>query len=53
MPLRCARGKPRFAVKTTKTGKRVRLAFCGGRLVDGVFKGGKVIEAKALGKRKK
>ncbi len=34
----------RFAVKTTKTGKKIRLAFQGGRRGQG----GKVIEAKNL-----
>lgn len=35
MPIRCSSGKPRFAVKTFKSGKRVRLAFCGNRVVEG------------------
>lgn len=48
MVVRCRKGKPRYAVKTTKTGKKVRLAFCGGRMVNGAFRGGKVVEAKAL-----
>ena len=44
MPIKCKRNKkPRYRVKTTKTGKKVRLAFCGN----------KVVEAKKLGKRKK
>ncbi len=35
MVVRCKSGrKPRFRVKTTKTGKRVRLAFCNNRVVE-------------------
>ena len=34
MPIKCKRGKPRFRVKKTKTGKKVRLAFCGKKVVE-------------------
>jgi len=34
MPTKCKKGKPRYRVKTTKTGKRVRLAFCGKKVVE-------------------
>lgn len=40
MPIKCARGKPRYNVKSFKSGSRVRLAWCGN----------KVVEAKNLGK---
>ncbi len=40
MPIICPSGrKPRFRVKTTKTGKKIRLAFCGKK---------KVVEAKRI-----
>ncbi len=46
MPVSCKRGegKPKYRVKTTKTGKKVRLAFCGGTK----RRGGRVVEAKRL-----
>ncbi len=34
MVVKCKQGKPRFRVKTTKAGKRVRLAFCDGKVVE-------------------
>jgi len=34
MPIKCKKGKPRYIVKTTKTGKRIRLAFCGKKVVE-------------------
>lgn len=34
MPVKCKRGKPRYRVKTTKTGKRIRLAFCNKKVVE-------------------
>lgn len=49
MPVKCARGRPRFAVVGSGD-KMVRLAFCGGRRVGGKFRGGKVVEAKRLRK---
>ena len=40
MPIKCpSGGKPRYRVKTTKTGKKIRLAFCGRK---------KVVEAKRI-----
>lgn len=43
MPVRCLRGNPRFRVRTLKSGKKVRLAFCGR----------KVVEAKRVNRRKR
>jgi hypothetical protein len=35
MPIKCSDGtKPRFRVKTTKTGKKVRLAFCRRKVIE-------------------
>lgn len=34
MPIRCAKGKPKYRVKTTTTGKKVRLAFCGSKVKE-------------------
>lgn len=34
MPIKCARGKPRYRVKTTRKGTKVRLAFCGDKVVE-------------------
>lgn len=48
MPVKCRKGKPKYRVKTTTKGKKVRLAFCGGTKK----RGGTVVEAKVL-KRKK
>ena len=37
MPLKCKSGrKPRFRVKTEKSGKKTRLAFCGNKVVEAV-----------------
>jgi hypothetical protein len=43
MPVRCNKGKPRYRVKTTKSGTKLRLAFCGKK---------KVVEVKKLRKTK-
>lgn len=32
--IKCKKGKPRFRVKITKSGKKVRLAFCGNKVVE-------------------
>jgi len=35
MPIICPnKRKPRFRVKTTRTGKKIRLAFCGKKVVE-------------------
>ena len=34
MGVKCKNGMPRFRVKTTKSGKKVRLAFCGKKVVE-------------------
>ena len=34
MVIKCNRGKPRFGIKTTKSGKKIRLAFCGNKVVE-------------------
>jgi len=34
MPVKCKTGKARYRVKTTKTGKKVRLAFCGNKVKE-------------------
>ncbi len=34
MPVKCKNGMPRFRVKKTKTGKKVRLAFCENKVVE-------------------
>ena len=46
MPARCkiGEGKPKFRVKTIGSGKKVRLAFCGGSGKSG----GRVVEAKNI-----
>ena len=52
MPIKCKKGKPRYRVKTTKSGKRVRLAFCGNKVIEAkkLKKGG---ERKCLKKKSK
>jgi len=34
MPIKCSKSKPRYRVKTTKTGKKVRLAWCGKKVKE-------------------
>jgi len=34
MPLKCGKGKARYRVKTFDSGKRVRLAFCGAKVIE-------------------
>jgi len=34
VPIRCNKGKPRFGVRTYKSGKRVRLVFCGNKVIE-------------------
>ena len=48
MPISCPT-KVRYRWKTTKSGKKVRLAFCGNKVVETKKKGGK---AKRVNRRK-
>lgn len=51
MPISCPSGaKPRYRWKTTKSGKKIRLAFCNNTVVEVKKKGG---EAKRVDGRKK
>ena len=45
MPLPCK--NPRYRWKTTKSGKKIRLAFCGNTVVEVKKKGGKAKRVKS------
>lgn len=34
MPVKCKIGKARYRVKTTNSGKKIRLAFCGNKVKE-------------------
>lgn len=34
MPISCSEGKAKYRVKTTKSGKKIRLAFCDNKVVE-------------------